>query len=118
MLYVGYDTEFAADETTAKEMLASLVEAYPGWRWFVVIKGGIIHIKNLNFSDQWGMALKYSDLKDDASQRKRSALRAAGEFLERACRIRGAKTDEPIKQVEGIADKYLAGAKLREALNV
>jgi hypothetical protein len=107
-LVVGYDTEHTQDEPLAEQMLADLVQAYPGHAWFVVIKGGIVHVKDMDLNDKWGMCLHYSQIKGDAKERKRDILRAAGEFLERANLKRGRKTDDVALSVEGIPQKHMA----------
>jgi hypothetical protein len=62
----------------------------------------------MDINEHWGMALKYSQIKSDAQDRKRQVIRAAGEFLERANLKRGAKADGgKVKRVEGIPDKHL-----------
>lgn len=107
-MIVGIDTEHAQDEPMAEQMLADLCKAYPGHAWFVLIRGGVVHVKNMDWSDKWGMAMHYSAIKADASERKRELIRKAGEFLERANVLRGAKTEQSVKRIEGVPDKHLA----------
>ena len=90
----------------AGEMVNDLCRAYPGHAWFVLIKGGIVQVKDMDIHPEWGMTLHYSQINGDANERKKSVLRAAGEFLERAHLKRGAKT-EAHGAVEGIPDKDL-----------
>jgi len=104
---VGYDTEHTRDEPMAEQILADLVATYPGHAWFVIIKGGILHIKDMDLNDKWGMCLHYSRIKDDAKERKHQVMMAAGEFLERANLRRGRKTDDVALKVEGIPDKHM-----------
>lgn len=106
-MIVGIDTEHQSDEALAESMLADLCKAYPGHAWFVLIRGGMVHIKNLHWSDKWGMAIRYSQIKADAAERRKSVVRAAGEFLERANVKRGAKDETPVIHIEGIEDKHL-----------
>lgn len=106
-MIVGIDTEFPADEPMAEQMLADLCQAYPGHAWFIVIRGGVIHVKNLDWNDKWGMALHYSMVKADAAERKRELLMKAGEFMERANVLRGAKGEQTVRHIEGIPDKQL-----------
>lgn len=106
-LIVGIDTEHTADEAMAEHMLADLCQAYPGHAWFVVIRGGIVHIKDLDLNDKWGMCLHYSQIKGDAKERKRDVLRAAGEFLERANLKRGWNEGKRVTKVEGIPDAHM-----------
>lgn len=111
-LVVGYDTQHESDEPMARQMVSDLCIAYPGHPWFVTIKGGIVHVKNLDLPQNWGMCLHYSQMKDDATERKRQVLMAAGEYLERARLKRGAKTGEKATSVEGIAQKYMTRVTL------
>lgn len=104
---VGYDTEHQADEPMAAQMVFDLCQAYPGHGWFVVIKGGIVHVKDLDLNDKWGMCLHYSQVKGDAKDRKRDVLRAAGEFLERANLKRGAATGQVVRHIEGVPDRHM-----------
>lgn len=106
-LIVGYDCEHTADEPMAESMVRDLVGAYPGHSWFVVIRGGVVQVKDTDLHDKWGMCLHYSQIKSDAQDRKRSLIRSAGEFLERANLKRGANTGELVRKVEGIPDKHM-----------
>lgn len=109
---VGFDTEHERDEGMASEMLRCLVDAYPGHGWFIVIRGGIVQVKDLEISDKWAMALHYSQVANDAMTRKRQILRSAGEWLERANQRRGRK-ESRITHLEGIPDKDLVRARLQ-----
>lgn len=106
-LVVGYDTELDSDETMARQMISDLCQAYPGHPWFVTIRGGVVHVKNMDLPQNWGMCLHYTQMKDDATERKKQVVMAAGEYLERARLKRGAKTEEKATSVEGIAQKYM-----------
>jgi hypothetical protein len=95
---VGIDVEHDRDDAMAMQMVQDLVSAYPGHSWFVVIRGGIVHIKDMDMHPDWGMCLHYSQIKADAADRKKQVLFAAGEFLERA-RKRGLTVElQNIKQ--------------------
>lgn len=106
-LVVGYETEHDSDEGMARSVLNVLCRHYPGHAWFVMIKGGVMHVKNLHLNDKWGMCLHYSNIKGDANARERDVVRAAGEFLERARQNRGAATGERARAVDGIPDKHM-----------
>ena len=105
--YIAADTEHDRDIPMARELIGILHEAYPGHEWFVLIRGGVVQIKKLEWSSNWGMALMYSNLKGDATARKRDVLRAAGEFLERGNIARGRNTGEFSNSVEGIPEKHM-----------
>lgn len=102
---VGYDTEHERDEPLAREIVNTLSTSYPGHGWFVLIKGGVVQVKNLDWSDKWGMTLHYSQIVSDANDRKKHVIRAAGEFLERAAVKRGAKTEQVVRSIEGVPQK-------------
>lgn len=102
---VGYDTEHDSDEPMAREIVNTLSTHYPGHGWFVLIKGGVVQVKNLDWSDKWGMVLHYSLLGNDAKVRKQQIVSRAGEFLERANVLRGAKTEQAVSHIEGMPDK-------------
>jgi hypothetical protein len=104
---VGVDIEHDRDMGLAQDILAVLVNAYPGYHWFVVIRAGIIQIKISNWSGSWGMSLHYNAIAHDASERAREVKRSAGEFLERANMIRGRGKGELVKHIEGVPDKAI-----------
>lgn len=95
---VGIDVEHDRDDPLAMRMLRDLCAAYPGHAWFVVIRGGIIHIKDMDMHPDWGMALHYSKVTNDAADMKRQVLFAAGEFIERARKKNGKVELQDIKQ--------------------
>jgi hypothetical protein len=95
---VGIDVEHDRDDPLAMRMLQDLCAAYPGHAWFVVIRGGIIHIKDMDLHPDWGMALHYTQVTNDAADMKKQVLRAAGEFLERAHIIKGKVRFQDITQ--------------------
>lgn len=95
---VGIDCEHDRDDALAMGMVRTLSEAYPGHSWFVVIRGGIIHIKDMDMHPDWGMALHYSKVTADAADTKKQVLWAGGEFLERARKKNGKTELQDIKQ--------------------
>lgn len=103
---VGIDVENDLDDPMAMGMVRDLCRQYPGHSWFVVIRGGIVHVKDMDISPDWGMAIHYNDIKGDANDRTRKVLRAAGEFLERA-RIKRGDDPRTVSAVEGIEQKYM-----------
>ena len=109
---VGTDCEHERDEPMAGDMLHALVCAYPGYPWFVMIRGGIVQVKVMGWSEKWGMALHYKDIAHDANDRKRSIVRAAGEFLERANMVRGKANGDRIEALEGVPQADLVRATL------
>ena len=95
---VGIDCEHDRDDPMAMGMVKDLCQAHPGHAWFVVIRGGVVHIKDMDMHPDWGMCIHYNDIKSDAADRKKQVLWAAGEFLERARRRNGKIEFQDIKQ--------------------
>lgn len=104
---VGMDVENDIDDQIAMQMIKDLCHAYPGHGWFVLIRGGIVQVKIMDINPYWGMALHYNDIKGDASKRKASLIRAAGEFLERCNLKRGSNTGEAVTKIDGVPDKFM-----------
>lgn len=109
---VGIDCEHDQDMPMAGDILRALVDAYPGYPWFVMIRGGVVQVRISSWSHNWGMALHYSDIAHDANDRRRQVIRAAGEFLERARMARARATGEALQAIEGVPDKYIERARL------
>lgn len=109
-MIVGIECQNDADMPLAEDILSVLVRAYPGHAWFVYIAGGVVHIKNMDWSEKWGMALHQTKVHGDPVTRKRDVIRAAGEFLERANVARGAKTDQRVIAIEGVPDRHVRAA--------
>lgn len=97
--------EHDADQGMSREILNTLMEAYPLLSWDVEIKGGCVIIKSMEIDPQWGMLLHYKNLAGDAKVRKKAVTMAAGEFLER-CHKRLNDPDAPIEgAIKRIGDK-------------
>lgn len=82
----------SADERNipmCNEILGILCAAYPQHDWAVRIDGGLLIIKNLRISNNYGMVRQFDDIAHDAGRRKREVIMAAGEFLEAANLVRG-----------------------------
>lgn len=71
----GTSTEYLQ----AKNIAEYLHKHYPGHLWAVMVEKGIITIKNLALSGQWGFILHQDKIDNDG----RDIVRAAGELLER-----------------------------------
>lgn len=85
-----------------KEIAEYLCQAYPGHSWHVRIDGGLLIIKNMAISQTASMIRKFKDIAQDAGQRKRDVVMAAGAFLEAAHMHRGKFDGEPAKVLEGL----------------
>lgn len=96
------------DDSKASEVMKMLCDAYPGHPWHVRIGRGVIIIKHLKLSTQFGMCRHYDRVTFDAGVLKRDIIGAAGEFLERAGLTRGrAKEGDYAKSVDGVPEKRL-----------
>ncbi len=102
------DAEEGRDMEVARGRGEVLFEHYPGWLWCVVVKSGIIWIRNLNIAYKWGMVLHYNKTMQDAGIRKKKVIKMAGELLERAHLKRGKREQDRAFVLEG-ADNYVPG---------
>ena len=98
------DADTLAEITVAKESLEYLFGAYPGHKWTVGVRGGVIIVKALNVSSIWCYVVPFSQVKHDAAVFKRKVIHAGGEVLERARLERGASTGQVVDKVDGIAN--------------
>lgn len=94
------------DLDLVKQTIGILEEVYPGHFWAVKCEGGILHIKNLSFHANWGIARKLGQMEFDAGVFRREVIRAAGEFLERCGLARRAWNGDAIKRMDGVPEKY------------
>lgn len=106
MIY-GSVTQNESDDPLARETLETLHQHYPGHAWHVFIGGGVLQVKNLSYSEKWGMALHLSEINQDYKARRHSIIKAGGEFLERANLARKKFNGEKATSVEGIPQKHL-----------
>lgn len=95
-----YTDAEATDIAMAKDIGDALEKAYAGWLWAVEVKSGVVNIRALKLSSTYGFVLHYNQL-DDAGVRKKKAIMAGGELLERAHFKRGPYTGEDPMWMEG-----------------
>ena len=97
----------AAGIDVATQVLVDLTTAYPSYNWHVVEQDGMLIIKELALSSQfgpYGMALRnYKSY--SATQLKHDVIIMAGEFLERAGLPRG-KWDGEVAELEGAEKRF------------
>jgi len=103
----GHDASFN-DIQLAQNASNLLNDHYPGHLWAVFVdseqSGGVMVIKNLAMSSEYGFVLHLSNVIHDPSLRK--VLMAGGEMLERAKMERGRWDGETAEHVDGLPDKY------------
>ena len=69
----------AADHTTAKNIAEHLEKKYPGWLWAVHVMDGLIAVKSMRLSGNWGFVLHEDKIDNDY----KAVTNAGGEILER-----------------------------------
>ncbi|HIJ85739.1 MAG: hypothetical protein HW380_216 [Magnetococcales bacterium] len=80
------------EQYQAAQVGEALWHTYPGYRWAVAITGGLVRIRNLDLSGQWGFDIPLETLKNDPLLKK--VVMAGGEILERyRLARRGANAD-------------------------
>lgn len=93
------------DDSKASEVMGILLEAYPRHPWHVRIARGVIIIKHMKLSSQYGMCRHYDRVTFDAGVLKHDVVMAAGEYLERAGLVRGAMEEGiVVPKIEGVPD--------------
>lgn len=106
--HVITEAEHDSDDVLAKRCASYLVEAYPGHPWHLAIKGGVLVLKHMNISANYGAVLHYKKVVHDENTLKRGIVFAGGELLERAGMARGRLVeDAPVRHVDGIPDNQL-----------
>jgi len=69
----------AKDHTVAKNVAEHLEKKYPGWLWAVHVMDGVVGVKSMRLSGNWGFILHEDKIDNDY----KSVTRAGGEILER-----------------------------------
>ena len=100
------DGKTGNDEMTAGHVMQALLEHYPGHPWHVEVRDGMVIVKHMRLSAKWAMAKRLDEVWS-VSELKKSAIRAGGEFLERANLVRGRDRGDRIVHVDGIEKKDL-----------
>lgn len=90
----------ANDVILAKNAADKLNQHYPGHLWMVHVnsEGGVMIIKNMAVSPDWGYILHINKIDPEMKR----VMNAGGELLERGWMKRGAWNGQYAKEVEGI----------------
>jgi hypothetical protein len=72
-------TFIAADHAVAKNVAEHLEKKYPGWLWAVHAMDGVVTVKSMKLSGNWGFVLHEDKIDNDY----RTVTMAGGEILER-----------------------------------
>ena len=73
------------DYTLAKNVAEKLEEKYPGWLWAVHVMDGVVGVKSMRLSGNWGFILHSDKIDNDY----KAVVNAGGEILERYRQHRG-----------------------------
>jgi len=85
----------ASERMIAQHSVEALSQHYPGYSWFVEVRGGLLMIRNadIDYRGRYCMVRKLAQVQHDYGRLVREVVHAAGEYLERANMRRGAKRD-------------------------
>lgn len=67
------------DHILAKNISEKLEEKYPGWLWAVNVQDGVVTVKSMRLSGNWGFVLHSDKIDNDYKM----VVMAGGEILER-----------------------------------
>ena len=73
------------DHVLAKNVAETLEKNYPGWFWAVNVMDGVVTVKSLRLSGNWGFVIHADKIDNDY----RIVVMAGGEILERFRQKRG-----------------------------
>ena len=73
------DKYIGSDFTRAKNTAEMLEKKYPGWLWAVHTMDGVVVVKSMRLSGNWGFVLHQDKIDNDY----KAVMRAGGELLER-----------------------------------
>lgn len=73
------------DYTVAKNVAEHLEKKYPGWLWAVHVMDGVVGVKSMRLSGNWGFILHEDKIDNDY----KAVTSAGGEILERFRQQRG-----------------------------
>ena len=73
------------DHVLAKNVAETLEKKYPGWFWAVNVMDGVVTVKSLRLSGNWGFVIHADKIDNDY----RIVVMAGGEILERFRQKRG-----------------------------
>lgn len=112
-MLIHYEGKTPAQLDEAKAILLTLWGAYPGHPWSVRVYDGGFFIKHLAFDGNYGMNCHLKDVTHDAAVMKKTIIRYAGEWLERAGMVRGRyDSDQEPTLVEGMPQPKTMDANL------
>lgn len=73
------------DQMLAKNVAEVLDQKYPGWLWGVHVMDGVVTVKSMRLSGNWGFVIHADKIDNDY----KTVMRAGGEILERYNQKRG-----------------------------
>ncbi len=88
----------ANEFVTCRSVAETLHKHYPGHQWAVNMSGGVLYVRNMELSGQWGFVIDYVSIYS-AADLERQAMRAGGELLDRYKVHIGAMRDDEITEL-------------------
>lgn len=89
----------ANDLVTAKQTAELLHKHYPGHAWAVSCEEGVVEVRNLALSGEWGFRL-FRDQAFSGSEYDKKVMRAGGEILERYKLRRGMVNQDHLQELQ------------------
>lgn len=83
LIALDTNTKTAFEMGIAKQAGDELERHYPGWMWFIEVKGGVVEIRSGYMDFKHGFRVKITKEYYSASQLAKEIVRAGGEMLER-----------------------------------
>jgi len=99
------DMFIAADHSVAKNVAEHLESKYPGWLWAVHVMDGVIAVKSMRLSGNWGFVLHEDKIDNDY----KVVTNAGGEILERYRQHRSKFNEDKYMDLEMDARGQLNG---------
>ncbi len=93
------------DHTLAKNVAETLEKKYPGWFWAVNVMDGVVTVKSLRLSGNWGFVIHADKIDNDYKM----VVMAGGEILERFRQQRGKFNNTLYNDLEMSAKGQLDG---------
>ena len=84
------------DHMLARNVAEKLEEKYPGWLWAVKVIDGVVGVKSMRLSGNWGFVLHSDKIDNDY----RVVVNAGGEILERYRQKRGKFSEDRYMDLE------------------
>jgi len=99
------DIHDVLDHSQAKNVAEVLEKKYPGWLWAVHCMDGVVTVKSMLLSGNWGFVMHSDKIDNDY----KSVMRAGGEILERYNQKRGSFNQDRYHDLDMDSKGQLSG---------